>query len=287
MKRISILLIVLIMGVISSCSFFNDANEGSGKRVARIGTHVLYESEIDKLMPDGISAEDSIDMVEQYINSWALKELMLRKAKSELTKNEKNINEEIEEFKRNIYLFRYEKLFIEERLDTVVTANAIKEYYEEHRNNFTVETSIVKGRAVRISENSPYFEMVKDEFERSGSTLSSDAKEQLISFSEKFYDFSSAWTPLSVAAKSIGIEQDRLESGFVVGSSYEISEAGICYLIYISDYVPAGEITPLDYNADAIRQIIISKRKQELLSTLEKDILFEATAKKRLKIYDE
>ncbi len=285
MQKASFFIFLLILSV-TSCSFFNDSNQGSGKRVARIGTHVLYESEIDKLMPDGISAEDSIDMVEQYINTWALNELMQRKAKSELTKSEKNISDEIEEFKRNIYLFRYEKLYIEERLDTVVTANAISDYYKEHSKNFTTEESIVKGRAIRISSNSPYFEMLKDEFERSGSTLSSDTKDHFITLSEKYFDFSSNWTAVSVAARTIGLDQGRFEDGIVIGSSYEIPIDGMYYLIYITDYVPSGEITPLDYNSESIRQIIISKRKQELLSTLESDVLSEATAKKRLKIYD-
>ena len=125
MKRISILLIVLIMGVISSCSFFNDANEGSGKRVARIGTHVLYESEIDKLMPDGISAEDSIDMVEQYINSWAMEHLYEDLANRELSKSDLDVSKELDAYRRSLLKYRYEQSYVNQRLDTVITEDDI------------------------------------------------------------------------------------------------------------------------------------------------------------------
>lgn len=254
--------------------------------MARIGTHILYQSEIDDIMPEGISAEDSIAMVREYINSWALNELMLRKAKSQLSNSDKNINKEIEDFKKNILTFRYEKLYIEERLDTLVTEKEIKDYYEEHKKHFTVESSIIKGRIVRISSNSPYYEMIQDAFSRAGATPSVDAKESFLSFTEKFVDFGDKWADIVSTSKEIGVEPNTFEKQIVVGSSYEMDIDGMHYLVYINDYVKAGAITPIDYNSDKIRQTIISKRKQDLVTTLKNEVLSEATTTNQLKIYN-
>ena len=48
-----------------------------------------------------------------------------------------------------------------------------------------------------------------------------------------------------------------------------------------------GEVTPLEYNAEKIREIIISRRKQELISNLQRDILNDALNNNKLKITEE
>ena len=53
------------------------------------------------------------------------------------------------------------------------------------------------------------------------------------------------------------------------------------------EYVKPGEITPFDYNSGKIKEIIISRRKQELLLNLQRDILNDALNNNKLKIIEE
>jgi hypothetical protein len=46
-----------------------------------------------------------------------------------------------------------------------------------------------------------------------------------------------------------------------------------------------GEVAPLEYSAPAIRDIIISARKQALISTLEQDLLNDARENGQFVIY--
>lgn len=284
MKRKIAILLIMVLSV-SSCTLFNDSNLGFGKRVARIGTSVLYESEIAELMPTGVSPEDSMEMVKQYINTWALGQLMERQAKSQLSKSERDISKEIDDFKSDILAFRYQKHYIEERLDTLVTREETRQYYDEHQENFTAVNSIVKCRVIRISPNSPYYEMVKDDFDRSELSLSADTKEHFISLTEKYIDYSSQWTEVATMAREMGIRESDFESRIITDSGYETDVDDMHFLIYVFDYVKAGALSPYDYNEQKIREIIISKRKQQLLSDLELEVLREATIHKKLKIY--
>ena len=47
----------------------------------------------------------------------------------------------------------------------------------------------------------------------------------------------------------------------------------------------AGEVSPFEYNVARIRETILGKRKQELLSKLEQDLLEDAHINGTLKIY--
>ena len=62
-------------------------------------------------------------------------------------------------------------------------------------------------------------------------------------------------------------------------------EGGISRIAYISDMVKEGELAPVEYAAQSIRDIIISKRKQKLITTLEQDLLKAARDNGKFVIY--
>ena len=54
---------------------------------------------------------------------------------------------------------------------------------------------------------------------------------------------------------------------------------------YISDYVRAGSIPPVEYCEKMINEVIINSRKQALLDALERDLLKDARSSGKLIIY--
>ena len=60
-------------------------------------------------------------MVEQYVNNWAIQHLLLKKAESELSKSDRDVQQELEDYKNSLLVYRFEKYFIEQRLDTLIT----------------------------------------------------------------------------------------------------------------------------------------------------------------------
>jgi hypothetical protein len=55
----------------------------------------------------------------------------------------------------------------------------------------------------------------------------------------------------------------------------------------VLEYIKPGEVTPFEYNSEKIKEIIISRRKQELLLNLQRDILNDALDNNKLKIIEE
>ena len=51
---------------------------------------------------------------------------------------------------------------------------------------------------------------------------------------------------------------------------------GVARLAYVPEMIQKGQVAPLEYSAQTIRDIIISARKQALTSTLEQDLLNDA-----------
>ena len=62
-------------------------------------------------------------------------------------------------------------------------------------------------------------------------------------------------------------------------------EDGLSRIAYLSDIVGEGELAPIDYAAQNIRDMIISTRKQKLIMTLEQDLLKDARDNGKFVIY--
>lgn len=258
---------------------------GSGRRIARIGGDVLYESEVVKLLPEGISSEDSAAMVRQYLNTWALGKLLLLKAEEQLSKSEKDVSEQIEEYRSSLLGFRYEKRYIEERIDTAVGPDEIIRYYEEHPESFTTASSIVKARVVKLSASSPYYDMIRNMMNVTDERDVANLEELCFSSADRYADFDNNWVGISEFAKEAGIDADILEEDISRSRAVEKKVDGKTVLIYVLDRVAPGAVSPLEFNEERIKEALLSKRKQELLQKLEQDLLEEATGNNHLKIY--
>ena len=54
--------------------------------VAEVDDVVLYKSDLEKMLPSGLSKEDSLRLAAKYINSWASDQVFLSIAEEQLSK---------------------------------------------------------------------------------------------------------------------------------------------------------------------------------------------------------
>ena len=188
--------------------------------VAEVGRHYLYRSEVASLIPDGTSEEDSLRLALQYVNSWATDLIFLDVAEAQLTKDELDVSEELEEYRRSLLKYRYEQRYINERLDTMVADSQIDDYYLEHVENFVLEVPVVKARFLRISADSPNLGVIR---KKMSSSLIEDleAADSLSYFSAvKYTDYNGGWTDMVSLSREFGTDYAELLSlmrnGFMV-----------------------------------------------------------------------
>ena len=278
-------LFLAVMLVLSSCEWAQDKMH-RGHIVARIGWDVLYSTEIENVIPSGVSTEDSLAMASQYMDSWALRRLLTRKAEKDLSKSGKDVSRQVEEFRNNLLGYRYEKYYIDSRLDTTVTAEELKEYYDTHSQLFKVTQSLVKARVITVLTKSPYFDAIKKSYMVTDESAIAELEELCDASAERYTDFEGAWVPATVLAKEAAMDVSQCEKLIASKSSAELKDEGITRFVFVRERISPGNVSPLEYNVEHIREIIISKRKQELLSGLERDLLNDAKSDKTLRIYE-
>ena len=122
---------LILLGLLVSCEFAQRISH-SDAVVMKIGKSVLYESDLAGLIPQGISSEDSAAMAARLIEKWKLEQLLVAKAEAELPAAQLDVSSEMESYRRSLLIYRFESMYVSERLDTVVTDMEVEEYYREN-----------------------------------------------------------------------------------------------------------------------------------------------------------
>mgnify|MGYP006978491977 FL=1 len=284
LNRLAMFLLTAALAVAPSCKAISSLIH-DGEVVAKFGDHKLYRSELEEVIPNGTSPEDSVNLANAYINSWAKDKAFVDIAQQQLTKEEKDVSKELEAYRQSLLRYRYEQRYINERLDTTVSSKQIEDYYGSHSESFKLERPIMKARFLNISKDSPNLAKIKK-------LMSSDDVADVIAADSvafnsafRYRDFSSAWIDAVKLAAEFGVDYVQMlsarEGQFIQMPDGE-DKISVAYIV---DSRKAGEIAPVEYCSDRIKDIIISGRKHELLAGLERDLMEDARLKENFVIY--
>lgn len=267
--------ILIVLPALSSCRAISSFLNG-GEVVAEVGNEKLYRSDLDALIPRGLPKEDSIYLAKQYINTWAAELVFLGIAEEQLSKTEKDVTKELEDYRKSLLKYRYEQLYVNERLDTAVSDDLVEEYYNSHKDKFVLSRPLVKARFLSISDDSPAKEQIRKRMSSSDVEDLIEADSLAYSSAFKFTTWSDEWVDVTVLAREFPTDYESLLGQVRNKWVEKVDTLGVAKLAYIHAMMRKGEVAPLEYSAPAIRDIIISSRKQALISSLEQDLLNDA-----------
>ena len=277
MKRL--LRIIAIIGIVlptlTSCRAISNFLRND-EIVAEVGQDKLFRSEIDALMPKGMAKEDSIRIATQYINAWASDRIYVAIAEEQLSKSEKDVTKELEEYRKSLLKYRYEQLYVNERLDTAVSEDKVEEYYEAHKEAFILARPLVKARFLRIHTDSPMLENIRKKMQSSDTDDIIEADSLAFSSAMMFTAWNNEWQDITVLARELGVAYDSVLGMMKNGWVRQDDTTGVTHIAYISEILRSGEYAPVEYSAERIKDIIISTRKQALILALERDLLNDA-----------
>ena len=263
----------------SAAELFGDAV------VARVGEHRLMRSELAAYIPAGVSSEDSLALAQSYIKSWAEELIFLDMAEKHLSAEEKDVTKDLEDYRRTLLKYRYEERYINDRLDTLISDEEVRNYYREHMDKFLVERPLLKVRYMIIPADSRSLKTIK-ELMSSDDAMDTIAADSLaFTAALRYVDSSDAWMDAILLARDLGTDEASMMSALRNRTIEFKGDDGLLRVAYVVDMVQKGSPAPLDYCEERIKDILLSARKHELVGGLERDLLNDALAKGKFVIY--
>jgi len=288
-KTVFLKLLLFLIAVVSiSFSCNRNLMEKEGIVLAQVGNRYLYEDDIKGLVPPGTSVYDSIRMVKSYIRKWVETRLIVEQALKNLPEEKLNFDKQLEEYKNSLIIFQYETELVKQKLDTVVDDKEIEAYYKNHLNDFELKENIVKA-VYAVLPNSTEGEDEAKHFKKIlelPDSLMIDSLEFYASNLDIHYSAdTSNWIRFNDLLKKFPIETYNQELFLKNHRIINIKDDKNIYLIKFVNFKIKDETSPLDFEKNYIKSIIINKRKNLLLKKMKNDIIEKGIKEKLFVIY--
>lgn len=274
MRKIQIALLLSLLAL-TSCDAISSLIHDD-QIVAKVGKHRLYRSEVESIIPPYVSAEDSASLADRYVSGWAADLLFLEAAQQELSAADRDVEDELEAYRRSLLKYRYEQKMISERLDTLITDEQISEFYREHLKSFELPRPVMKVRFIHLLDNAPEHDLMIKYLSSTDpeevSALESLAYEGAV----RYIDSSDQWMDAQLLAREFYMDMADMmaliKHSEISVTSNERGDARIAHIFDIRLSGPA----PLEYCRETVRELILNSRKHDLILSLERDLLEDA-----------
>ena len=281
--RIFIFISTLLFAVIFACQ--RPLIDNDGALLARVNDEYLYDSELKGLVPEGSSPRDSMVLVKNFVNNWVKTTLMISQAEKNLTDHQLNFDKQLTDYKNSLIIFKYESEWINQNLDTIVIDSEIETYYKEHLSDFELKENIARVMYVILDQDSEE-DLMFDEVLNLPDSLMLDSLEVLCRlYANSFYLDTANWISFNRLQKIVPIETYNQELFLKENNFVKLNKGNELYLIKFVDYKIEDDISPLDFEHNDIRNIIINKRKMRLVKKMRNDIYENAILSKEFEIY--
>jgi hypothetical protein len=254
--------------------------------VAEVGKTILYYDEIPNLVNSESNREDSAAIVQNYINKWAKRRLLLQKAEENLSPELKTeILQQLEDSRTNLVIYQYQHQMMLQKMDTLLTDTELENYYTDNENSFILNSNIVKALFIKLPAETPELNRIKT-LARSNAQNDLQQLESLcFQFAEKFDDFNEDWVTMDRLSVELPQEIENEENFLKRNTFFETTDSLTVYLISIRDYRLRSSLAPFEYVKDDIKRIIWNSRRFEFIQSLENGIYNEGLKANSFKIY--
>ena len=274
-----------ILALLTMTSCKHEVEHGGKTPLVQVGDNFLYLEEVTQALPYGISGNDSVAMVAEFVRKWVEEQILYEKAEHNV-KGDERIERMVADYRRTLVLNNYEHMLLQQKMPEELSEEELQKYYNDNKQLFILEEPVVKGVFIKAPLTSPGLKDLKRWYKDN----SDESLEQLEAYAFRnavIYDyFYEHWVPLSYLEGKIFVDLAALANDFAAQRDIEVKDEEYCYLLHIEDYVMKGQAKPYDLARHEIIDLLANSRKVEFMDRVKKDLYNQSVEKNRIKYYD-
>jgi hypothetical protein len=274
---------VAVTGVLLLMQCTNGSNRGEDRLLAEVYGNYLFLSDLEGMIPEGMSSEDSSLIIDAYINRWVRDAILLEEAERNIPES-MDIDKLVADYRSSLLLDNYKKALMDESLDSTITTDELTEFYERHQESYRLEADIVSAYFMTIPRSAPNVAQVRSWW----NSFSPESLIELRSYceqhgvvcllnDEQWFEVDELllrWPPGSVNDRNLWNNEDL-----------ERQDEDFFYFYHRSDRQPSGEIAPIAFVEEQIQRLILHQRKIRLVEETQDRMYERAMRNKDIRIY--
>ena len=271
-----------LLSSLAACSEKKQAGALPDDYLAAFGSEVVTRSDVAKVLPGGLTPDDSARFVKAFISDWIQSRLITQQASGEIDMDE--IDRLTSEYRRNLIMSEYRRQMYEQNVDAIPD-DSVQAYYDAHKADFALERPMVKGTYLKVPDDAKNIRLLRRLY-KSDRQADTDRLEKEVLSSAIHYDyFRDKWVDWEQIETKIpedfGASPDQW---LKTHKSLEKSVGGFTYLLYITDVLPAGSPMPVEAARSQIVNRLLNIHRHAYDDALINDLYQAAVAQGRLKV---
>jgi len=275
--------VTAILGCLILISCSNQAND---KPIAKAYDKYLYLEDLEDVVPKTMHGNDSIAIVNAFIDQWQHEQVMQHQAEENVNIDDSSIQQQLDVYKKSLIRFQYEQELIRQKLDTLVSDNEIKKYYDSNLENFQLKKPILKASYIKLPNTAPKVAMVKKLFASKDLRDIDLLEKYCFKYSPNFSLMDTTWHYTEEWEKIFPISKISENNYNNLNRIFEISDNNTLYLIILRDSKFRDSLSPLAFEKENIKNLILNQRKLALIKQMENEVFEEAQRNNELETYD-
>ena len=259
--------------IILFCSFYSCKEQNSEVPLARVNDKFLFRSDLINEIPLNLSIEDSSIFVNNYIHDWMIDHLILNKSIEMIPSEVANVEKKINKYRMSLISYEFEQFYVYKRLDTNINTFEIVDYYNSHLDDFVLNDYVVKCLYIKIPKNAKSLKELKRNYFLKNEKM----VDKVMSLAQKeaftFYYNPEEWIYFEELVKKIPALEKYSKIDFIKKKKKVILEIkDEIYLVNIYDFLIKDGTSPLSFEKEKIKSILLNKRANNLRKELRKNL---------------
>lgn len=273
MRIIGLLLISLLF-----CSSCADKHDHKGRTpLVEVDGNFLYKEDLQAVLPEGLSKDDSLLFAEHYIRNWAEEVLLYNKAQSNIPDNGA-IDKLVENYRKALIIHTYQQELIDQKLKKEIPEQELTQYYEDHKELFTLDRPLMKGLFIKVPLTAPQLSNVRKWYKTENQEAVDHLEKYSFQNAVKYDYFYDKWVRADDVLDLIPVSENSInQKGHI-----ELKDSAFYYFLNVSDYRKAGEEEPYEFAMPKVRDILINLKQAAFMKTVKDDLYQQAVKRKKI-----
>lgn len=276
--------------LLAGCDLFkfkSEEEKTSDAVLASVGDNKLRLSDLDFITKDTPSEQDSTNLAERYLQSWIKMQLMIKEAGKTMAFDEAELNRKLLDYRYALMVYEFEKSYVDDNLDRVVSEAEVADYYQKNQADFTLKRIIVRTNFLKVEKGIPQNTQIVRLLNSDRQNDRADLRDMALRFAANYYLEDSIWIAFNdIILNTPLVNHSNHVQLLRTNKLIQVEDADYSYYFKILEYKLQDQVPPLQFVREEISKIIINKRQVALAEKLHKEIYQQALENNDFKIYD-
>jgi hypothetical protein len=227
--------------------------------------------------------EDSIFAAEEFINQWIRQRVLVHHAKSNLSSEQLDKEDLLRNYYNDLLIYDFQNYLIAGNIDTAVADTLIRSYYDENKASFELKENIVKLIFFKIPNSYSGFDAAFRRFKRNDEKVYNELAVFCARNGGNFLVDPNSWLSFNDVLREIPINTYNQEHFLNNNTHIRIDGASYTYFVRILNFKFKNSLSPYEFEKDRIKNIILNKRKIQLIEQKERALIQSALQSNEVK----